>query len=84
LHEALGFCFCQRNHVIVINAAPTRRTAMTQTTDQRIAALKPSQTIRLTGDEQVWVTAERSGDGKNLRFVRHTPTTSTVFKTCRF
>ncbi len=57
---------------------------MTQTTDQRIAALKPSQTIRLTGDEQVWVTAERSGDGKNLRFVRHTPTTSTVFKTCRF
>jgi hypothetical protein len=29
LHEALGFPIAQRNPVFVINAAPTRRTAMT-------------------------------------------------------
>jgi len=28
LNKALGFCFDQRNHVYVINAAPTRRNAM--------------------------------------------------------
>jgi hypothetical protein len=77
-------CFDQRNHAPVINAAPTRRNAMTTTLDQRLAALKPAQTIRISGDDQIWVTAERSGDGKTLRFVRHTPTTSTVFRTCRF
>ena len=57
---------------------------MTTTTDQRIAAMKPGSEITLSGDDNIWVTVERTGNGKELRFVRHTPTTSTVFRTCRF
>ena len=57
---------------------------MHTTIDQRIDALKPGQEIRLSGDEALWVTAERSGDGKWLRFVRHTRNGFTVFKTTRF
>ena len=34
--------------------------------------------------ENGWCTVERSGNGKTLRFVRHTPNTSTVFRTCSF
>ena len=45
---------------------------MTTTLDQRLNALKPGQEIRLSGDDTVWVTAERSGNGQWLRFVRHT------------
>ena len=41
---------------------------MTTTLDQRINGLEP----------------ERSGNGKWLRFVRHTPNGFTVFKTTRF
>ncbi len=57
---------------------------MTTTLDQRINALKPGQDIRLSGDDAIWVTAERSGDGKWLRFVRNTLNGFTVFKTSRF
>ncbi len=57
---------------------------MTTTLDQRINALKPGQDIRLSGDDAVWVTAERSGNGQWLRFVRHTRNGFTVFKTTRF
>lgn len=57
---------------------------MKQTTDDRIDAMKPSESIRLSGNDECWVTVERSGDGQALRFVRHTPTTSIVFKTCKF
>ena len=56
----------------------------TTTLDQRINALKPGGEIRLSGDDATWVTAERSGDGQWLRFVRHNPNGFTVFKTTRF
>ena len=52
--------------------------------DQQINALKPGHEIRISGDNAIWVTAERSGDGKWLRFVRHTPNGFSVFKTTRF
>lgn len=57
---------------------------MTTTLDQRLKALKPGQEVRLSGDDAVWVTAERSGNGQWLRFVRHTGNGFTVFKTTRF
>lgn len=57
---------------------------MTTPLDQRIDALQPGQAIRISGDDNSWVTAERSGNGQWLRFVRHTPNRFTVFKTTRF
>jgi len=54
------------------------------TLDQQIAAMKPGQSIRLSGTDSVWVTAERSGNGKTVRFVRHTANSSTIFKTSSF
>jgi hypothetical protein len=57
---------------------------MTTTLDQRLNALKPSQEVRFSDDDTVWVTAERSGNGQWLRFVRHTGNGFTVFKTTRF
>ncbi len=52
--------------------------------DKKIDALKPGQSIKISGDENRWCTAERSGDGKTLRFTRHTATSFQVFKTCTF
>lgn len=52
--------------------------------DTQINNLEAGQSLRLGGNDQVWTTAERSGDGKTLRFVRHTPTSSTIFKSCKF
>ncbi len=40
--------------------------------DAKIRALKPGQEVRISGDSEVWVTAERSGNGKTVRYVRHT------------
>jgi hypothetical protein len=57
---------------------------MTTTIDQRIKALEPGQEIRISGNDAIWVTAERSGDGQWLRFVRHTHNGFTVFKSSRF
>lgn len=57
---------------------------MSPTLDERINSLEPGQDIRLSGDGTLWVTAERSGNGQWLRFVRHTPAGFTVFKTTRF
>lgn len=57
---------------------------MTSILDQRINALQPGQEIRISGTDDLWVTAERSGNGKRLRFVRHSANGFTVFKTCRF
>ena len=57
---------------------------MTTSLDQRINALKPGQEVRISGDDATWVTAERSGNGQWLRFVRHTCRGFTVFKTTRF
>jgi len=45
---------------------------------------QPGQELRLSGDDTIWVTAERSGDGQWLRFVRHTRNGYHVFKTVRF
>ena len=52
--------------------------------DQRISALKPGHEVRISGDDAIWVTVERSGDGKWLRFVRHTHSGFTVFRQTRF
>jgi hypothetical protein len=57
---------------------------MTTTLDQRIDALQPGQEIRISGNATLWVTAERSGNGQWLRFVRHTPHGFSLFKTTRF
>ena len=48
--------------------------------DSKLNAMKPGATLAL--GENTW--AERSGDGKTLRFVRRTGNTETVFKTTRF
>ena len=52
--------------------------------NRRINALRPGQSIRISADDARWCTAERSGDGRTLRFVRHTGNGSKVFKTCNF
>ena len=54
------------------------------TNDKRTASLKPGQSIRIGGDSKVWTTVERSGNGKTLRFVRHTPAGSSVFRSVAF
>jgi hypothetical protein len=51
--------------------------------NQVIKNLKPGQAARLSGDSTCWVTVERSGNGKLLRFVRHTQSSFVVFKTER-
>lgn len=51
------------------------------TLDARIDALKPGQELRLSGDAASWVTVERSGDGKTIRYVRNTPRGFVVFRT---
>lgn len=52
--------------------------------DAKIRNLKPSQSVRLSGDAECWVMAERSGNGKTLRFVRFTKSTQVVFHTVSF
>lgn len=60
------------------------QTESNMTTDQKIAALRPGQSVRLTGDSRRHVVAERSGNGKTVRFVRIDGRTSTVFRTVAF
>lgn len=54
----------------------------------KIATLAAGGSVRISGDAKCWVEAERSGDGKTLRFVRFTragkTVTAVVFKTCAF
>lgn len=52
--------------------------------DRRINAMQPGQSIRLGGDAACWTTVERSGDGRELRWVRHTPAGFKVFSRARF
>jgi hypothetical protein len=47
--------------------------------DKKINSLKPGQSIELSRNEFAWVTVERSGDGKRVRFVRHTENGFVVF-----
>ncbi len=53
---------------------------MKSSLDQKLDALRPGRTLKLGAR----AFAERSGDGKILRFVRITGNTWTVFKTCKF
>lgn len=52
--------------------------------DAKINSLRPGGEMKLGGNKKVWTTVERSGDGKELRFVRHTPNGFTVFKKQKF
>ena len=54
------------------------------TTEQRISSLKPGQEIRISGDAKCWVTVERSGNGKTLRYVRNTKRGFEVFRSVDF
>ena len=83
IQEALGFGWVKRDDAVVATTR-LKETTMTTILDQRINALKPGREIRLSGDDALWVTAERSGNGQWLRFVRHTGNGFTVFKTTRF
>jgi hypothetical protein len=49
-----------------------------------ISDLKPGQSIWISGDSKTWVTVERSGNGKTLRYVRNTPMGSVVFRSVAF
>ena len=49
--------------------------------DQKLNALRPGQSVRLGGDQKCWTEAERSGNGKLIRFVRYTPSGFVVFRT---
>jgi hypothetical protein len=53
-------------------------------TDRIISELKPGQEARISGDAKCWVTVERSGDGKTLRYVRNTASGFQVFRTVKF
>lgn len=54
------------------------------TTDQTISTLNPGHSVRIGGDTKCWVTVERSGNGKTLRYVRNTANGSIVFRTTAF
>ncbi len=56
----------------------------TLTLDQRINALAPGHSVEIGCGKISRVTVMRSGDGKTLKFIRHSGDTSTVIKTCRF
>lgn len=60
----------------------------TKNLDAKINTLKPSGSVIISRINNITVTAERSGDGKTLRFVRETPTATgyiiEVFKTTKF
>jgi uncharacterized membrane protein len=49
-----------------------------------INALKPGQSVELSRCGNIYVTAERTGDGKLLRFVRHSQDGFEVFHTVAF
>jgi len=49
-----------------------------------INTLQPGQAVTLSSYGNTYCTAERSGDGSTVRFVRNTPNGFTVFKTCKF
>lgn len=50
-------------------------------TDQKIRNLKPGWAVELSRTNAGFVEAQRSGDGKLVRFVRTIGNTSTVFRT---
>jgi hypothetical protein len=54
------------------------------TTDQKINGLRNGGSVLISESNGIKVFAERSGDGKTLRFVRESGNTQTVFKICRY
>ena len=54
------------------------------TMDSKINKLNPGGSVILSETENGRVVAERSGDGKTLRFVRINGNGFVVFKTCTF
>lgn len=52
--------------------------------DQKLDSLRPGQTLKISECNGVQVFAERSGNGKTLRFFRQRGSTTTVFKTVAF
>lgn len=52
--------------------------------DAKINNLKAGESVKLGGNDICWTIAERSGDGKTLRFVRCAKNGFEVFKTVSF
>lgn len=52
--------------------------------DDKINNINPGREIELSRSNGIRVTAERSGDGKTIRFVRSTKEGFVVFKTCNY
>jgi hypothetical protein len=52
--------------------------------DQIIGNLEPGQEAEISRYGGVWCTVERSGDGRTLRFVRHTATGWEVYRVVRY
>ena len=52
--------------------------------DQKINTMQPGQQIIISECNGIKVIAERTGDGKTLRFIRETQSGFTVFKTTSF
>lgn len=80
--KKLGFSIKQR--VTAGIATHPKEHTITRTLDQRINSLRPGHEIELSRSNGFWVTAERSGCGKWLRFVRHHANGFEVIKTSRF
>lgn len=57
---------------------------MRNTVDSKINGLKPGQSVVVSQNGGITVTVERTGDGKRVKFVRHTASGFVVFKTGRF
>ncbi|MEM8604581.1 MAG: hypothetical protein AAGF24_12195 [Cyanobacteria bacterium P01_H01_bin.121] len=54
------------------------------TTDQIIAKLAPGQSAEISRVGETYCTVERTGNGNTIKFVRHTPSGFTVFRTRQF
>jgi len=52
--------------------------------DSRIADLEPGRSIEISKSGDVTVSVERSGNGKEIRFVRQTKNGFEVFKKSKF
>jgi len=56
---------------------------MTKTTDSKISNLKPGQSVVISSNGTTTVTAERTANGKTIKFVRSTGDKWEVFHTVR-
>ncbi len=48
-----------------------------------VSSLLPGQSVRIGGNASCWTTVERSGNGKTIRWVRHTPKGFSVYRSER-